>query len=217
MTHGRLHALTDGIFAIVMTLLVLELKVPLVDHHTNAALWHAVKGQATIFLSYLISFAVLFVYWRAHNFTITFLAKNINISLLNINGTFLFLVGLVPFSTHILGEYGDTPLGISIYALNIILIGLNLLAMRLYIEKSTSIENLERTAEQRFGALIRIMTPVICATIAIPLSFISTTGAFLLLIFAVAYNFNNNAADNTRRLFINPFMRLKRALAFSVH
>jgi uncharacterized membrane protein len=212
MTHDRLHALTDGIFAIVMTLLVLELKVPEIANRSDATLWHSLVDQKAIFISYFISFAVLFVYWRAHNFVITILAKNIDINLLNLNGIFLLLVGLVPFTTHLLGVDSETPLAIVIYALNIILIGLTLLWMRLYVEKSDSIENLERTAEQRKGALIRTLTPVVCATIAIPLSFVSTSLAFGVLLIAVAYNFHNNAADITDRLFIKPFMTIKREL-----
>jgi uncharacterized membrane protein len=200
MNKERLHALADGIFAIVMTLLVLELKLPSVSSSSNSELWHSLVAQKTLFISYLVSFAVLFVYWRAHNFTITFLAHNIDIMLLNINGIFLLLVGLVPFTTHVLGAYGSTQLGITIYSLNIIFIGLTLLWMRLYVEKSDSIESRERTREQRQGALIRVVTPIFFAAIAIPVSFISTSISFVILLFAVAYNFHNNAADLTKRV-----------------
>ncbi len=209
MTHGRLHALTDGIFAIVMTLLVLELKLPDLGHSTSTELWHILTAQSTLFISYIISFAVLFVYWRAHNFVITVMAKNIDINLLNINGLFLLLVGIVPFTTHILGAFGDTSLGITIYALNVILIGLTLIGMRYYVENSESIDSLERTREQRHASMIRTMTPVICATIAIPISLISTQAAFAILIFAVIYNLHNNAASITRSIFIKPYRKLR--------
>ena len=212
MNHARLHALTDGIFAIVMTLLVLELKVPVLHHATNEQVWDLIRSQSPIFLSYFISFTVLFVYWRAHNFVITILAKNIDVNLLTINGVFLFLVGLVPFSTQVLGEYSSSPLAISIYAINIALIGFVILFMRIYVEKSASIENLERTKEQRLGALIRTITPIACSLLAIPLSLISTKAAFIILLFAVFYNFINNAADITRKLFIRPVLKVKKLL-----
>jgi uncharacterized membrane protein len=147
MTHGRLHALVDGIFAIVMTLLVLELKVPLVSHANNLQVWQMIKSQSVLILSYFISFTTLFVYWRAHNFVVTILAKNIDINVLSINGIFLFFVGLIPFSTQIAGSYHNVPIAVSLYALNIILIGLTLLLMRLYIEHSETIDNVERTRE----------------------------------------------------------------------
>jgi uncharacterized membrane protein len=55
MTHGRLHALADGIFAIVMTLMVLELKLPSIQHASNKELWNALLAQKAIFASYFIS------------------------------------------------------------------------------------------------------------------------------------------------------------------
>jgi uncharacterized membrane protein len=207
VTHGRLHALADGIFAIVMTLMVLELKLPLLNTATNHGLWSALQKQQAIFLSYFISFAVLFIYWRAHNFVITILAKNIDINLLSINGIFLFLVGLVPFTTELAGTYNKISLAISLYAVNIIAIGLTLLFMRVYIERSEKIDNIDRTASQRRAALIRTLLPVGFATMAIPFSFLSTTVADLILVMGVGFNFLNNAAELTDKYLIRPLGR----------
>lgn len=208
MTHERLHALTDGIFAIVMTLLVLELKVPLSGHPTDASVWKVIDSQVDIFLGYFISFITLFIYWRAHNFLVTVLAKNIDINLLTLNGVFLFFVGLIPFSTQLAGADHEVPLAVTVYALNILLIGLTIIVMRLYIEKSESIDNIERTEEQRNGALIRTMIPVTFAAVAIPFSFINSTAALYILLFGVVINLYNNTADLTRRLLLNPIKKL---------
>ncbi|MDL2363408.1 MAG: TMEM175 family protein [Patescibacteria group bacterium] len=210
MTHGRLHGLTDGIFAIVMTLMVLELKLPAAATKSNESLWHILSSQYVVFLSYFISFAILYIYWRAHNFVVSILAKNIDINLLNINAFFLFLVGLVPYTTHVLGVYSRTSLGITVYALNVVGIGLTLVLMRYYIERATTIENLERTHEQRRGALIRISIPIVFSALAIPVSFINTQVAFIILLFAVFFNFHNNAADLTQTVFSGPIRVLKR-------
>jgi len=210
MTHGRLHALTDGIFAIVMTLMVLELKLPVIRGTTNRDLWNSLFAQKAIFVSYFVSFAVLFVYWRAHNFVITILAKNININLLTINGIFLFLVGLLPFSTQLAGTYNTIPLALSLYALNIIAIGLTLLWMRTYIERSDFIDNLTRTKAQRRAALIRTLLPVSFAALAIPFSFISTGLADVILLIGVGYNFLNNAADLADKFLITPVNKILR-------
>jgi len=211
MTHSRLHALTDGIFAIVMTLMVLELKLPNVDGKTNQALWQSLLSQRAIFVSYFVSFAVLFVYWRAHNFVITILANNIDINLLTINGIFLFLVGLVPFTTQLAGTYNHLPLAVSLYALNIVVIGLSIMWMRFYVEKSDRIDNIDRTPEQRRAALIRTTLPIIFATIAIPISFINTAAADVILVIGVGYNFLNNAADLADKYLISPINRIFRA------
>jgi uncharacterized membrane protein len=210
MTHERLHALTDGIFAIVMTLMVFELKIPDIVNPNNAHVWEALRNQGPVLLSYFISFFLLFTYWRAHNFTITIMAKNVDINLLNLNSTFLFLVGLIPFTTQLAGKYENVSMALTIYALNIILIGLNLAFMRLYVEKSSAIEHVERNQEQRQSAFIRILTPVALAAVCIPLSFISTKLAFVVLVFAALFNMLNNAADFARRYFLNPLSRVAR-------
>lgn len=211
MTHERLHALTDGIFAIVMTLMVFQIKLP-AHSASGSELWHTLRGEGSVFVSYFVSFALLFVYWRAHNFAITIFAKNIDINLLSINGIFLFLVGLVPFTTQLAGSDNTIPLAICLYASNIIAIGLTLLYMRLYIERAETIDNIDRTKAQRRAALIRTLLPVAFAALAMPMSFLSTAGADIILVIGVGFNFLRNAAEIADRLFISPFARLGRAI-----
>lgn len=210
MTHGRLHALADGIFAIVMTLMVLELKLPSIDGSTSHELWKALLAQKAVFASYFVSFAVLFIYWRAHNFVITMFAKSIDINLLTMNGIFLFFVGLVPFTTHLAGTFNEIPLAVSLYALNLILIGLSVIWMRTYIERADHIENLDRTPAQRRAALIRTTLPITFAAIAIPFSFVNTGIADVILLIGVFYNFLNNAADLADKYLIQPINKILR-------
>lgn len=200
MSHERLQALTDGIFAIVMTLLVLELKVPVLDAVNNHNLWHALSEEGAVFISYLISFMLLFILWRGHNFLISTMAKNLNANLVNLNMFFLLLIGLVPFTTHLLGSYPRTQLAIIIYALNIIFLSSTLAITRLYIEKADSIEHDPRTRDQRINAYIRMSIIIICATLAIPLSFVYTWLGFGLVLLAIAFNLLNNAADIIRKV-----------------
>jgi uncharacterized membrane protein len=213
MTHGRLHALTDGIFAIVMTLMVLELKLPALGAQNNQELWNKLIAQKAVFASYFVSFAVLFIYWRAHNFVITILANNIDINLLTINGIFLFFVGLLPFTTQLAGTYNKIPLSVSLYALNFVVIGLTVIWMRFYIERSEKIDNVDRTSQQRRAALIRTILPIAFAAIAIPASFISTGLADIILLVGVGYNFLNNAADLADKYLIRP---INKALRLSI-
>jgi uncharacterized membrane protein len=98
-----MHSLM-GIFAIVMTILVFEIRVP--ELQSNATSWDialALRNATPLFLSYMLSFAVLFTYWRAHHFITSVYAKNIDIRLTNINAVFFFFVALIPFSSHLLG------------------------------------------------------------------------------------------------------------------
>lgn len=204
MTQERLHALTDGIFAIVMTLMVLELKLPVIDEESNHSLWQALLTEKSTFISYLVSFVVLFVYWRAHNFVISIFAKNIDINILTFNAIFLFFVGLVPFTTHLSGEYNTIPLAIVIYAVNLILIGLSIVTMRIYISRAEHIENIARTKAQNRAALIRTFLPIVFAAIAIPTAFVNTGISEFILLFGVFYNLLNNASELTDKFIIKP-------------
>src|SRR3989344_2871460 len=106
MSHARLDQLSDGIFAIVMTILVFEIKVPTIwGPLDNMGLWLEIKHLLPLFLTYILSFTLLFTYWRAHHFFVSVYAKNIDSMLTNINALFFMLISLVPFSASILGQF----------------------------------------------------------------------------------------------------------------
>ena len=142
MKQARLDQLADGIFAIVMTILVFEIRIPdYVGVVNDQTLLQSLVSLYPIFLSYLLSFSLLFTYWRSHHFIETVLAKNIDTHFSNLNASFFFFVGLVPFSSHFLGSYSYSKVSVIFFAINIILIGLSLYRMRQYVIKSDSIEN----------------------------------------------------------------------------
>src|SRR3990167_4951523 len=131
MNHTRLDQLSDGIFAIVMTIMVFGIKMPIIwGPVDNWGLWFEIKKMLPLFLSYILSFALLFTYWRAHHFFISIYAKNIDLMLTNINALFFMLISLVPFSASILGQYHDNEISVVIFGTHIILIGLSLFWMR---------------------------------------------------------------------------------------
>src|SRR5262249_42249607 len=158
---------TDGIFAIAMTLLVLDLKVPVLDAATNQSLWHALSGNGAIFISYLISFSLLFISWRGHNFIVSTMSKNLDANLVNLNMFYLFFIALVPFTTHLIGAYPRTQLAITIYAFNIILISSTLFVMRQHVVRSQAIEHDPRTRDQRINSYVRIWSTIIGSVLAI--------------------------------------------------
>jgi uncharacterized membrane protein len=189
MKQSRLDALADGIFAIVMTILVFEIRVPeLSDMAGNREIILGIVHALPLFLAYLLSFAVLFTYWRAHHFIASVYAKNIDLKLTNISAIFFFFVALVPFSSHLLGLYSDTQTAIIFFSINTIAIGLSLYEMRLYIKRSETIENEDVTPLEDRHAYTRILFPVFCALVASVLSFWSTTSALTLLTFGVLFN-----------------------------
>lgn len=189
MKQSRLENLADGIFAIVMTLLVLELKLPtLAGAPTIKDLPLVIKEALPALLAYILSFAVLFTYWRAHNYIVSGFAKGVDIWLTNINAVFLFFVGLVPFTSYLLGRYSESQAAIMIYGANIMAIGLSLFWMRSYVLHAPTIENARLTHGANRRANIRILTPVILASLAMIISFWDTRVSFVLFTTAIAFN-----------------------------
>src|SRR3990167_6419575 len=108
MKPFRLEQLADGIFAIVMTILVFELRIPdILQISSNQDVLGALREMLPLFLSYILSFAMLFTYWRAHHFFISVYAKNLDSMLTNINALFFMFISLVPFSASILGQFSQ--------------------------------------------------------------------------------------------------------------
>lgn len=189
MKQERLDALADGIFAIVMTILVFEIRVPdLGGLATNSSLWWAIRDSSELLLSYLVSFAVLFTYWRSHHIIASVYAKNINIHLTNISALFFFFVALIPFSSHLLGLYSHTQTAIILFAVNTILIGLALFWMRQYVDWSHQIKNPELSPVERRHSYIRVLFPVFSAIVAIAVCFFNKELALTLLTLGLIFN-----------------------------
>ncbi|PIR68847.1 hypothetical protein COX93_01330 [Candidatus Nomurabacteria bacterium CG_4_10_14_0_2_um_filter_30_12] len=198
MKQARLDQLADSIFAIVMTILVFEIRIPdfigIVDEKT---LLNSIIDLFPVFLSYLLSFSLLFTYWRSHHFIESILAKNIDTKFSNLNAIFFFFVGLIPFSSHLLGKYSYSKTAIIFFALNIILIGLSLFKMRQYVINSKTIENAEFTKSENEHANMRILFPVVAAFIAIFVSFFNSSLAILLFTVAILFNLLEKSTKHT--------------------
>lgn len=189
MSHTRLDQLSDGIFAIVMTILVFEIRVPVIwGDASNVAIWFEIKKLFPVFLSYILSFSLLFTYWRAHHFFISVYAKNVDLMLTNINAIFLMFISLTPFSAGVLGGFPKNELSVIIFGGHIILIGLSLYWMRRYVLYSEHIKNPEIAKREIRGSTIRTLVPVVFALIAIPLSFWSMKVSLSLFTLAVIFN-----------------------------
>ncbi len=118
----RLLALSDGLFATVLTILVLDLKLPDLSQAVSQGDTRSVLGDLAIRLfSYLLTFIVAGVFWMSHHTDFGYIERY-NRRLLWYNLMFLLFVGLLPFSTAGLGN-GLTAFSWSIYAINIMAIG----------------------------------------------------------------------------------------------
>jgi uncharacterized membrane protein len=115
---ARLETLTDGIFAIAMTLLVLELHPPL-NVLSPADFYNQVLGQWPSLLGFGLSFIILGMFWVAHQTEFKFIKKLDN-TLIWLNIFYLLFVSLLPFSTALLGQYYFLQLAVVIYGLHLI-------------------------------------------------------------------------------------------------
>ena len=102
----RLILFSDAVFAIAITLLVIELKVPELarENYNDAALAHELKHLVPRFMGFVISFAIIGIYWSIHHRLFGFVHKYSN-RLIFLNMLFLFSIVLMPFSTGMFGEY----------------------------------------------------------------------------------------------------------------
>jgi uncharacterized membrane protein len=135
LSKGRLEALSDGIFATVMTVLVLSLSIPTLVAETNAALTSYIVNLGPIVLSYMMSFLILGVFWVRHHNIFHFVARVDN-TLIWLNMLFLLTVGFVPFSTELIGRFWNTEISTVVYGSNLIASGLCLEAIWLYIVRN---------------------------------------------------------------------------------
>ncbi len=102
---GRVEAFSDGVFAIAITLLVLEFKVPHPpDHGSNADLFHALLGLWPSLVAFLGSFAAILIMWINHHGMFRMIHKT-DSRFLYANGLLLLTVSFVPFPTAVLAEY----------------------------------------------------------------------------------------------------------------
>ena len=132
----RIGALSDGLFAIAMTLIVLEIRVPELEHPaTDADLWAALGTLVPRFVTYALSFLTLGIFWNGQQTQLSYMERG-NRDLAWLELLFLAIIALFPFTTSLLAENIDLRLALGLYWLNIFLAGSALYAIWLYAERS---------------------------------------------------------------------------------
>jgi uncharacterized membrane protein len=129
----RLEAFSDGVFAIVVTLLVLELKIPAVVHHTSVQeLAAQLCDLMPKFLSWLISFVIVCKFWLNHNALLR-QARHADYGMAWLNALFLMFQSFIPFPTALMGEYPGNPLAVSAFGVVMALNTLLFILLQAYI------------------------------------------------------------------------------------
>ncbi len=136
VTTHRIEALTDGIFAIAMTLLVLTLDIPeaKTELTQTVELYSLLIGQMHKFFNYALSFLLLAIFWVKHHQQFHFI-KRTNRKHLWINIVTLMFIALIPFSTSLIGDYNDDRVAEFFFASNLFIIGMLFLWNWVYATK----------------------------------------------------------------------------------
>lgn len=187
----RFNAFSDGVFAIAITLLVLELSVPV----SGVAILPALKEGWHEFLGYLISFAFIGGIWFTHS-GLTKVMKLADNIVFGLNLVLLLLVALLPFSTSLMVTHINAPdvlVGVVLYGFNVLLASLTLSILIFYIlrrptlvEEGIAEETLFRTYKRRWYAIginiLALLVAFIAPLIAVGL-YLLMSAIFLLLPF----------------------------------
>lgn len=138
-TKNRVETFSDGIFAIIVTLLILEIKVPHIEHPGSVPeLLGAIRLLLPKFASWVISFLTICIVWvNHHRLFETF--KGINIVLFWLNVHLLLWVCFVPFPTALVGDYPHNPLAVAFYGVVMAFIGMAFFIARLYGLRNTDL------------------------------------------------------------------------------
>lgn len=149
MNKTRLEAFSDGVIAIIITIMVLELKIP---HDTS---WEALLEVWPTFASYILSFIYVGIYWGNHHHTFH-TVKKVNGKLLWSNMHLLFWLSLLPFTTGWMGENHFEQNTIALYGLNLLLcaVAYSIMGKTLPAEQQQSAALTEAIVKQKRKALI---------------------------------------------------------------
>jgi uncharacterized membrane protein len=147
---ARLLALSDGVFAFAMTLLVVQLGVPQLARGEVGQLGSRLLEEVPSYISYLISFVVISMYWYSHHRLFRYV-RRWDAWLITLNLGALLFVAVMPFPTAIMGRYGDQTLAVVIYAATLGTTGLFIWLIWWYgIRRQLFTRSLEQHAARQF-------------------------------------------------------------------
>ena len=191
----RLNAMSDGVFAIVITLAVFSIKIPdLAPGLAVAELPRALVKLLPDFAGLFLSFIVLGIYWVGHNNVFQHVLRHDRL-MLWLNILFLLSMALVPFPTALLVRYGDAQISVVLYALNLMVGGvlLDLIWWYATYNRHLMCDTVQPPLIRSFHH--RILTGPVIYLVAIGVSFVSLLAAKILFGVAIAYYIVPTAQD----------------------
>ncbi|MGH7604210.1 MAG: TMEM175 family protein [Gemmatimonadaceae bacterium] len=163
MGNERLSAFSDGVIAILITIMVLELRVP------HAADWAALSALLPVFLAYILSFVVIGIYWNNHHHMI-YLTRRVTGGILWANLHLLFWLSLMPFVTGWMGENHFAALPTALYGAVLMFAGVAYYILEYVIIRS---QGEGSRLEAAVGNDAKGKISVVLYLLAIPLAFVN--------------------------------------------
>ena len=173
MTTSRLEAFSDGVVAILITIMVLELRPP------HEATFQSLKPLIPVSFSYLLSFVFLGIYWNNHHHLLH-AAQHVNGRVLWANLHLLFWLSLIPFVTAWMGENHFAPAPVALYG---IILLLSACAYTILVHSLVSLHGPDSFLANALGADFKGKISVVLDLIAVPLAFIRPWFAFAIYVF----------------------------------
>jgi len=198
LPKNRLETLVDGVFAIAMTILVLELRAP--QTLGPGGLAQGLVDLGSRFATFVISFIVLGVYWFAHHQVFHFVLR-VNRTLVWLNILFLMGIALVPFAASVMGAYTNDPIALSLYGGVLGLLAALGYLIWWYISGDRGL--IEPGLDPALVHKVRVWLAIgpVITPVAIAVSFVSTTVALLIyLTLPVVFIFFNPVSRYLERL-----------------
>ncbi|MBV8469566.1 MAG: DUF1211 domain-containing protein [Burkholderiaceae bacterium] len=162
MGKGRLEAFSDGVLAVIITIMVLELKVPMGGHPD------ALLPLLPVFLSYVLSFIYVGIYWSNHHH-LMHAVRHVSGATLWANLHLLFWLSLVPFSTAWMGENHWTPLPVALYGFVLMMAGMAYSVLVWCLRRTPGQDPL---LEQAMGRDFKGKVSVVIYAMALPLAYV---------------------------------------------
>ncbi len=182
LPKNRVESLCDGIFAIAMTIIILELKTPesLPFNTLNEDLPNTLIQLIPSIEAYILSFIVLGIFWLRHQIQFKYL-KYVNRNILTINIFFLMLIVLVPFTSGLVMRFHNSRMALNIYILNLLLISSMLSIQGFYMKSNSKIRYEEVDDELIKKFLFLTGLPLIIFSLSFLMTFVNLRAAFLMI------------------------------------
>lgn len=168
----RTEAFSDGVFAIIVTLLVLEIKVPqLHDHTSSAELLDALVDMAPKIISWVASFFFISVMWVQHH-NLFRMSEKIDYGMVWLNNIFLLFICFMPFPTALMGEYPHNRPAVLLFGLDVTIASLVQVWMYYYIAKNYLLSHYDQKNVMRNVKRSFLLAPMLLI-VATAVSFVS--------------------------------------------